>query len=122
MRDDTPASIARAITYLEQCLGMLEDVVLPSRDLVFLHTFLTHAKAYLSKDVAPDTEAAENWDTPENQAMIKRFITHVAQQIRLIIEDWQQAQAGEASRPLRVKMDEILVGLDRLHTRAEDGA
>ncbi len=87
MPDEAQEAYAKQIVYLEHCLDVLDEAAIASGDLTFLQTFLTHAKGYLSKDVTPDTEAVENWDSPENQAMIRRYMTHVEQEIRLFIEE-----------------------------------
>lgn len=113
MSDATSLAFARPITHLEHCLSILQQAAIPSHDLEFLQTFLTHAKGYLSKDLSPDTEALENWETPENQAMIRRFITHVEQEIRLVVEEWQQTHPDAAHTPLGVKLNEMLAGLEQ---------
>jgi len=121
MSDAMPSAFARPITHLEHCLSTLEQAAIPSHDLDVLQTFLTHAKGYLSKDLSPDTDALENWETPENQAMIQRFITHVEQEIRLVVEEWQQTHPDEARTPLGVQLNEMLAGLEQgLH--GTDGA
>jgi hypothetical protein len=63
MSDAIPPALARPIAHLEHCLCILEQAAMPSQDLEALQTFLTHAKGYLSKDLSPDTEALENWET-----------------------------------------------------------
>jgi hypothetical protein len=113
MSDATPPAFARPITHLEHCLSILQQAAIPSHDLDVLQTFLTHAKGYLSKDLSPDTDALENWETPENQAMIRRFITHVGQEIRLVVEEWQQTHPDEAHTPLGAKLNEMLAGLEQ---------
>jgi hypothetical protein len=113
MSDAIPTAFARPITYLEHCLSTLEQAAIPSYDLECLHTFLTHAKGYLSKDLSPDTEALENWETPENQTMIQRFITHVEQEIRLVVEEWQQMHPDEVHTSLGAKLNEMLAGLEQ---------
>ena len=116
-----PSAFDRPIAHLEYCLSVLEQAAIPSHDLDMLQTFLTHAKGYLAKDLSPDTEALENWETPENQAMIQRFITHVEQEIRLVIEDWQQTHPAEAHTRLGTRLNEMLSGLKQgLH--GTDGA
>ncbi len=114
MPDESPETLGRMIVHLERCLAILEEAAAPSPDIAFLHTFLLHAKGYLAKDVSADTEALENWDTPENQAMIQRFITHVAQRIRLMVEEWRQTRPDEAHTSLREKLHEMVAGLDRI--------
>jgi len=113
MSDAIPPAFARPISHLEYCLSILEQAAIPSYDLDVLQTFLTHAKGYLSKDLSPDTDALENWETPENQAMIQRFITHVEQEIRLVVEEWQQTHPDEARTPLGAKLNEMLAGLEQ---------
>lgn len=113
MSDAIPPAFARPITHLEHCLSILEQTAIPSYDLDVLHTFLSHAKGYLSKDLSPDTEALDNWETPENQAMIRRFITHVEQEIRLVVEEWQQTHPDEAQTPLGANLNEMLAGLEQ---------
>lgn len=113
MSDAMPSAFARPITHLEHCLSILEQAAIPSHDLDVLQTFLTHAKGYLSKDLSPDTDALENWETPENQAMIRRFITHVEQEIRLVVEEWQQTHPDEACTPLGAQLNEMLAGLEQ---------
>ena len=121
MSDAIPPAFARPIIHLEHCLAILQQAVIPSHDLDFLQTFLTHAKGYLSKDLSPDTEALENWETPENQAMIQRFITHVEEEIRFVVAEWQQTHPDEAHTPLGVKLNDMLAGLEQgLH--GTDGA
>ena len=124
MSDAIPSVFARPITHLEYCLSILEQTAIPSHDLEFLQTFLIHAKGYLSKDLSPDTEALENWETPENQAMIRRFITHIEQEIRLVVAEWQQTHPDAADTPLGAKLNEMLAGLEQgLHgaDNAADG-
>jgi hypothetical protein len=106
--------LAHTIAYLERCLTVLSEVAMSSSDITFLRTFLTHATGYLSGDLSPDTEAMENWHTPENQAMIRRYITHVEAEIRLGIEAWQQAHPGEMHTAAGIKLQNIVTGLDRL--------
>jgi hypothetical protein len=121
MSDAIPPALARPIAHLEHCLCILEQAAMPSQDLEALQTFLTHAKGYLSKDLSPDTEALENWETPENQAMIRRFITHIEQEIRLVVEEWQQSHPDEAHTPLSAKLHDMLTELEQgLH--GNDGA
>lgn len=114
MSGDYSADITRTIVYLERCLATLHDAVLPSSELEFLQTFLTHARGYLAKDVSAETEALENWDAPENQAMIERFMTHVEERIRLIITEWQDRHAGSAATTLHLEMTGLLTQLDHL--------
>jgi hypothetical protein len=121
MSDAIPPAFARPITHLEHCLAILEQTAIPSHDLDVLQTFISHAKGYLSKVLSPDTEALENWETPENQAMIRRFITHVEQEIRLVGEDWQQTPPDEAHTPLGAKLNEMLVGLEQGLHGTRDG-
>jgi hypothetical protein len=113
MSDAIPSAFARPITHLAYCLAILEQAAIPSPDLDVLQTFLTHAKGYLSNDLSPDTDALENWETPENQAMIQRFITHVEQEIRFVVEEWQQAHPDEAHTPLGAQLNEMLAGLEQ---------
>jgi hypothetical protein len=123
MPDDVQGAYGKQIAYLEYCLAVLDETAIASGGLTFLRTFLNHAKGYLSKDVTPNTEAVENWDSPENQAMIQRYMTHVEQEIRLCIEEWQQAHPQTVPRPLGVKLQALVDGLERvdqtmsLHTR-----
>jgi len=114
MPDEAQEAYAKQIAYLEYCLSVLDETAIASGDLTFLQTFLNHAKGYLSKDVTPDTEAVENWDSPENQAMIQRYMTHVEQEIRLFIEEWQQAHPEMAQKPLGVKLQALIDGLQRV--------
>jgi hypothetical protein len=111
---DYSTDITRTIAYLEHCLATLHDAALPSDELEFLRTFLTHARGYLAKDVSAETEALDNWDTPENQAMIERFMTHVEERIRLIITEWQEIHADSANTALHLKMTGLLTQLDHL--------
>ena len=115
MSQDNPAFLVHTIHYLERCLVLLSEVALSSSDLTFLQTFLTHAKGYLSGDLSPDTEAMANWYTPENQAMIRRYITHVEAEIRLVIEEWQHTHPGELHTSSGIKLQDIVTGLERLH-------
>ena len=115
MPDETQDAYAKLIAYLEHCLRVLDETAIAQGDLTFLQTFLTHAKGYLSKDVTPDTEAVDNWDAPENQAMLQRYVTHVEQEIRLCIEDWRQAQPGVARTPLGAKLQALVDGLDQVY-------
>ena len=115
MSDETQAAYGQLIAYLEHCLSVLDEAAIAPGDLTFLQTFLTHAAGYLSKDATPDTEAVENWDAPENQAMMQRYITHVEQEIRLCIEDWRQAQPDAAPTPLDEKLQALVDGLDQAH-------
>jgi hypothetical protein len=120
MSDGIPSVFARPILHLEHCLSILAQAAIPSHDLDVLQTFLTHAKGYLSKDLSPDTDALENWETPENQAMIQRFITHVEEEIRLVVEEWQQTHPDEAHTPLGTQLNEMLAGLEQgLHGPAD---
>lgn len=114
MSEDYSADIARTIAYLEHCLATLHDAALPSSELEFLQMFLTHARGYLAKDVSAETEALENWDAPENQAMIERFMIHVEERIRLIITEWHDRHAGSADTTLHMKMTGLLTQLDHL--------
>ena len=114
MSDDNPAGWSELIEHLERCLMILAEAKIPSPDLDFLQAFLTNAKGYLSKDVSPDTEALENWDSPENQAMIRRYVTHVEAEIRLMVEEWRQAYPDQVQTPLGEKMSEMVNGLGRL--------
>lgn len=114
MSPDTPDFLAHTIDYLERCLVLLSEVALSSSDIAFLQTFLTHAKSYLSGDLSPDKEAMENWHTPENQAMIRRYITHVKAEIHLVIEEWQQAHPDELHTASGLKLQDIVAGLKRL--------
>ena len=75
---------------------------------------MTNAKGYLAGDLSPDTEAMENWDSPENQAMMRRYLTHVEQQVRLIAEDWQTAQGSTAAPAPQANVAAILADLDQL--------
>jgi hypothetical protein len=86
-----------------------------SSDITFLQMFLTHAKGYLSGDLSPDTEAMANWYTPENQAMIRRYITHVEAEIRLVIEEWQQTHASEMHTAAGIQLQDLVTGLESLH-------
>jgi hypothetical protein len=115
MPDEAQGAYAKQIAYFEHCLEVLAETAIASGDLTFLQMFLTHAKGYLSKDVTPDTEAVENWDSPENQAMIQRYLTHVEQELRLFIEEWQQAYPEAVQTPLGVKLQALVDGLDRIH-------
>ncbi len=115
MPDEAQAAYAKQIAYLEHCLAVLDETAIASEDLTFLQTFLTHAKGYLSKDVTPDTEATENWDSPETQAMIQRYITHVEQEICLFIEEWQQAHPEAVQTSLGVKLQALVDGLEQVH-------
>lgn len=113
MSQNTPAFLASTIAYLEHCLGVLAEVAISSSDITFLQTFLTHAKGYLAGDLSPDTEAMDNWHTPENQAMIRRYIIHVEEEIRLAVEAWQQANPNEIHTPRGAKLQDIVTGLTR---------
>ncbi len=115
MPDEAQEAYAKQIAYFQHCLEVLDETAIASGDLTFLQTFLTHAKGYLSKDVTPDTEAVENWDSPENQAMIQRYMTHVEQEIRLFIEEWQQAHPEAGQTPLGVKLQALVNGLEQVH-------
>ncbi|ETW95240.1 MAG: hypothetical protein ETSY1_31440 [Candidatus Entotheonella factor] len=115
MPDEAQEAYAKQIAYLEYCLMVLDETAIASGELAFLQTFLAHAKGYLSKDVTPDTEAIENWDLPENQAMIQRYITHVTQEIRLCIEEWQQAHPQARQAPLGVKLQALIDGLEQIY-------
>lgn len=112
MPDQVQEAQMKQIVYLEYCLAVLDETSITSGDLTFLQTFLTHAKGYLSKDVTPDTEAVENWDAPENQAMIQRYVTHVEQEIRLFIEEWQQAYPEAMQTPLGGKLQALVDGVE----------
>ncbi len=114
MPDKAQDAYAKTIAYLEHCLAVLNEAAIALGDLTFLQTFLTHAKGYLSKDVTPNTEAIENWDSPENQAMIQRYIAHVEQEIRLFIEEWQHAHPDVVQTPLGVQLQALVDGLERL--------
>jgi hypothetical protein len=113
MPDKAQEAYAKQVAYLEYCLAVLEETAIASGDLTFLQTFLNHAKGYLSKDVTPDTEAVENWDSPENQAMIQRYMTHVEQEIRLFIEEWQQTHPEAMRTPLGVQLQALIDGLEQ---------
>jgi hypothetical protein len=113
MPDKAQEAYAKQVAYLEYCLTVLEETAIASGDLTFLQTFLNHAKGYLSKDVTPDTEAVENWDSPENQAMIQRYMTHVEQEIRLFIEEWQQTHPEAMRTPLGVQLQALIDGLEQ---------
>lgn len=115
MPDEAQEAYAKQIAYLEHCLDVLNDIGMASDDLTFLQTFLTHAQGYLSKDVTPDTEAVENWDSPENQAMIQRYLTHVEQEIRLFIEEWQHAHPEAIHMPLGARLQALVAGLDQVY-------
>ncbi|WP_089933371.1 hypothetical protein [Candidatus Entotheonella palauensis] len=115
MPDEPQDIYAKQIAYLEYCLTVLAETAVASGELTFLQTFLAHAKGYLSKDVTPDTEAIENWDSPENQAMIQRYMAHGEQEIRLCIEEWQQAYPEAVQTPLGVKLQALIDGLERVH-------
>lgn len=115
MPDEAQEAYAKHIIYLAHCLAVLDETANPSHDLTFLQTLLIHAKGYLSKDVTPNTEAVENWDSPENQAMILRYITHIAQEIRLFIEEWKQAHPEAVQTPLGVKLQALVNGLEQVH-------
>jgi len=115
MPDEAQGAYAKQIAYVEHSLAVLAETPMASGDLTCLQTFLTHAKGYLSKDVTPDTEAVENWDSPENQAMIQRYMKHVEQELRLFIEEWQQAHPEAVQTPLGVKLQALVDGLDRVH-------
>ena len=114
MPDHFSTMLDRALTYIERCLATLEEAALPPSELAFLQTFLTHARGYLVKDVSADTEALGNWDSPENRAMIARFLTHVEQRIRLTIEDWQHDHAHTTNTAFHAKMIALLADLDQL--------
>ena len=114
MSENYSADIGRMIAYLEHCLATLHDAALPSRELEYLQTFLTHARGYLAKDVSAETEALENWDIPENQAMLERFMTHVEERIRLIVTEWQNGHVNSADATLHLKMHSLLTQLDDL--------
>ncbi len=114
MPDEAQDAYAKTIVYLEHCLTVLNETAAAFGDLTFLQTFLTHAKGYLSKDVTPNTEAIENWDSPENQAMIQRYIAHVEQEIRFFIEEWQHTHSDAVQTPLGVKLQALIDGLERL--------
>lgn len=113
MPDKALEAYAKQVAYLEYCLAVLEETTIASGDLTFLQTFLNHAKGYLSKDVTPDTEAIENWDSPENQAMLQRYMTHVEQEIRLFIEEWQQIHPETMQKPLGVQLQTLIDGLEQ---------
>ena len=113
MPDKAQEAYAKQVAYLEYCLTVLDGTAIASGDLTFLRTFLNHAKGYLSKDVTPDTEAVENWDSPENQAMIQRYMTHVEQEIRLFIEEWQQTHPETMRKPLGVQLQTLIDGLEQ---------
>lgn len=117
MPDEAQEAYAKQIAYLAYCLEVLDETAVASGELTFLQTFLTHAKGYLSKDVAPDTEAIENWDSMENQVMIQRYITHIEQEIRLVIAAWQQAHPEAVQTPLGVKLQTLIDGWERLQQR-----
>jgi hypothetical protein len=115
MPDEAQEVYAKQIAYLAYCLEVLDEMAIASGDLTFLQAFLTHAKGYLSRDVTPGTEAVENWDLPENQAMIQRYMAHVEEEIRLIVEEWQQAHPETVPTPLGVKLQALVDGLERVH-------
>jgi hypothetical protein len=115
MPDEAQEVYAKQIAYLAYRLEVLDEMAIASGDLTFLQAFLTHAKGYLSRDVTPGTEAVENWDLPENQAMIQRYMTHVGEELRLIIEEWQQAHPEAVQTPLGVKLQALVDGLERVH-------
>lgn len=114
MPDEAQDAYTQTIVYLEHCLSVLDETAVALGDLTFLQTFLTHAKGYLSKDVTPHTEAIENWDSPENQAMIQRYIAHVEQEIRLFIEEWQHTHPDAMQTSLGVKLQALVDGLEGL--------
>jgi hypothetical protein len=114
MSNEVQEAYMKQIAYLEYCVAVLDETAIASGDLEFLQTFLTHAKGYLSKDVTPDTEAVENWDLPENQAMIQRYMVHVEEEVRLFIDEWQQSHPGAAQTTLGVKLQALVDGLDRV--------
>ena len=113
MPDELQTAMTRMYAYIQRCLQRLETIAETAPDLEFLQTFLTNAKGYLAGDLSPDTEAMENWGAPENQAMIRRYLIHVEQQIRLIAEDWQAAQGSSATPALRASVAAILADLDQ---------
>jgi hypothetical protein len=49
--------------------------------------------------------------------MIRRYIIHVEEEIRLVVEAWQQANPNEMHTPRGAKLQDIVTGLPRLpHT------
>lgn len=99
------AFLNRMTHSLQRFLGLLDEIPVRSPDLAFLHTLLHHATGYLQKDIAPETEALENWDIPENQRMLRRYLRHLTHEIRMVVTHLpQEVVSAEASQPLVQRM------------------
>lgn len=107
------AFLSRITHYMERFLGLIDEMPVLSPDLAFLKTLLRNAVGYLQKDVGPDTEALENWHTPENQRMLRRYIRHLTNEIRMVAENvHQEALPDEASQRLSQRMMVLLHHLE----------
>lgn len=107
------AFLSRMTHYLERFLSVINDMPVLSPDLAFLKTLLQNAIGYLQKDATPDTEALENWDTEENQRMLRRYIRHLTNEIRMVAENFHRdALPDEASQRLSQRMMVLLHHLD----------
>ncbi len=105
MSAELSAFLSRITHYMEHFLRLIDEMPVLSPDLAFLKTLLRNAIGYLQKDVAPDTEALENWDTPENQRMLRRYIRHLTNEIRMVAENvHQEALPDEISPRLAQRM------------------
>jgi hypothetical protein len=92
---------------------LLDEIPTLSPELAFLKTFLHNATGYLQKDIAPDTEALENWDSPENQHMLRRYLRHLTNEIRMVTEDFRSAAALEdVQQHLANRMTTLLQSLE----------
>ena len=107
------AFLSRITHSLERFLGLIDEIPVLSPDLAFLKTLLRNAIGYLHKDVAPDTEALENWDIPENQRMLRRYMRHLTHEIRMVVEHLHQdVLPAEASQRLAQRMMVLLYHIE----------
>jgi len=113
MSEGLPAFLSRMTHAIERFLTAIDDMPVLSPDLTFLKTFLHNATGYLRKDIAPDTEALENWDSPENQHMLRRYLRHLSNEIRMITEDLRRDTAQEETQQRLVfRMTALLHSLE----------
>jgi hypothetical protein len=113
MSQGLAAYLSRITDSIERLITLLDEIPVLSADQVFLKTFLHNATGYLQKDIAPDTEALENWDSPENQRMLRRYVRHLSTEIRMVAEDLNKdARQDEARQRLSQRMTALLNSLE----------
>lgn len=114
MPEGIPAGMSQAAQYLQACQTVMEALALPETERQFVDTRVNNARCYLRKELTPYTEAMDNWQRPENQVMMRRFITHIAHEMRMFVADCQPADDDARQRRLWQHLETLIAGLEGL--------